>query len=66
MILRACRHFLSTFNRIPSSTRSFSRTMTSPTEFKQAPHKLLLIPGPIEVADEVGTAEHATRRRSQK
>ncbi|KAJ7743127.1 pyridoxal phosphate-dependent transferase [Mycena metata] len=27
--------------------------MTSATEFKQAPHKLLVIPGPIEVADEV-------------
>ncbi|KAF9048250.1 PLP-dependent transferase [Hymenopellis radicata] len=27
--------------------------MTSRDEFKQAPHKLLVIPGPIEVADEV-------------
>ncbi|KAJ7746899.1 pyridoxal phosphate-dependent transferase [Mycena maculata] len=27
--------------------------MTSLAEFKQAPHKLLVIPGPIEVADEV-------------
>lgn len=27
--------------------------MTSPQEFKQAPHKLLVIPGPIEVADDV-------------
>ncbi|KAJ6581232.1 pyridoxal phosphate-dependent transferase [Mycena capillaripes] len=33
--------------------RSSFRTMTSLAEFKQAPHKLLVIPGPIEVADEV-------------
>ncbi|KAJ7035673.1 pyridoxal phosphate-dependent transferase [Mycena alexandri] len=44
--------FLSTLNR-PISSRSFFRTMTSVAEFKQAPHKLLVIPGPIEVADEV-------------
>ncbi|KAF7370835.1 PLP-dependent transferase [Mycena sanguinolenta] len=29
------------------------RTMTTLTDFKQAPHKLLVIPGPIEVSDEV-------------
>ncbi|PWN27393.1 PLP-dependent transferase [Jaminaea rosea] len=28
-------------------------TMSNPQEFKQAPHKLLVIPGPIEVADDV-------------
>ncbi|KAJ6504853.1 pyridoxal phosphate-dependent transferase [Mycena vitilis] len=33
--------------------RSSFRTMTTLAEFKQAPHKLLVIPGPIEVADEV-------------
>ncbi|KAJ3576466.1 hypothetical protein NP233_g421 [Leucocoprinus birnbaumii] len=32
-------------------TRPF--TMTTKDEFKQQPHKLLVIPGPIEVADEV-------------
>ncbi|KAF8661371.1 hypothetical protein AX16_001465 [Volvariella volvacea WC 439] len=30
-----------------------ARTMTTREEFKQAPHKLLVIPGPIEIADEV-------------
>lgn len=38
------------------STRLFARSLLramSTSEFKQAPHKLLVIPGPIEVADEV-------------
>jgi len=32
---------------------SFHRNMTSNIPFKQEPHKLLVIPGPIEVADDV-------------
>ncbi|KAJ6496812.1 pyridoxal phosphate-dependent transferase [Mycena vulgaris] len=48
------RLFRSTFTRpILSSPRPSVRTMTSLAEFKQAPHKLLVIPGPIEVSDEV-------------
>ncbi|KAF8998567.1 PLP-dependent transferase [Cyathus striatus] len=41
----------SPLSTIPFQQRHF--IMTASTEFKQAPHKLLVIPGPIEVSDEV-------------
>ncbi|CAO1636823.1 unnamed protein product [Parajaminaea phylloscopi] len=37
----------------PSPRTLQQDAMTTPQQFKQAPHKLLVIPGPIEVADDV-------------
>ncbi|KAJ4498900.1 pyridoxal phosphate-dependent transferase [Lentinula lateritia] len=39
--------------QLRSSTSIFTRKMSSIEQFKQSPHKLLVIPGPIEVSDEV-------------
>jgi len=39
--------------RLARITRPLVRYAMSSPQFKQAPHKLLVIPGPIEVADEV-------------
>ncbi|KAJ3784368.1 pyridoxal phosphate-dependent transferase [Lentinula aff. detonsa] len=40
-------------SQLRSSTSIFIRKMSSTEQFKQSPHKLLVIPGPIEVSDEV-------------
>ncbi|KAL0953472.1 hypothetical protein HGRIS_004704 [Hohenbuehelia grisea] len=44
--------FLAT-SRLTLTLSSSIRTMSSAQDFKQAPHRLLVIPGPIEVTDEV-------------
>ncbi|KAF5373323.1 hypothetical protein D9615_007422 [Tricholomella constricta] len=53
--LRVIAPSLRSFSRspVPSLLQSRTFTMTTCDEFKQAPHKLLVIPGPIEVSDEV-------------
>jgi alanine-glyoxylate transaminase/serine-glyoxylate transaminase/serine-pyruvate transaminase len=52
--LSSRRTLLLNFNLRPATSfSSINRRMTTQQEFKQAAHKLLVIPGPIEVADDV-------------
>ncbi|KAH8832517.1 pyridoxal phosphate-dependent transferase [Flagelloscypha sp. PMI_526] len=55
--MRPCLLSTTTASRVRWSPLRLSpalvRNMTSRSEFKQAPHKLLVIPGPIEVSDDV-------------
>lgn len=54
-MLRAFAASLRTLRRrsLPASSSHFHTTRTTMAAFQQAPHDLLVIPGPIEVADSV-------------